>query len=135
VASQSSILAQDRYFPISEISEITRLFESDKATDIKVEEAIPSTNELILENQDLVRVFPRQVYTFAQVEFIIPKTGDAIVGVYNLDGKKVKSIAFNHFEAGTYKRTIQTRNLDKGVYFVKLQMEGYIETKRLTIAR
>lgn len=132
VASQSSIFAQDRYFPATEL---TQLFELDKATEDEEEIIVPSTNDLVLGDQSLVRIYPTQVYSFAKVEFYIPKTGDAIIGVYDLNDKKVKAIAFNHFEVGSYTKTIQTRNLKKGVYFVKLQMDGYTETQRLTIVR
>lgn len=132
VVSQPSLFAQDRYAPISEL---TQLFETSKTVEDISDVAIPSTNELTLENQNLVRVYPTQVYSFAQVEFRIPKDGDAIIGVYDLDDNKIKSIAFNHFEAGIYTKTIQTKNLKKGVYYVKLNMKGYTETKRLIIAR
>ena len=40
VASQSSIFAQDRYFPATEL---TQLFELDKATEDEEEIIVPST--------------------------------------------------------------------------------------------
>lgn len=139
VAGQISVLAQDKYFPVSDLVQMFDTYlptrQVEKTTESKTEAVIPSTNSLSLENQNLVRVYPTQVYSFAKVEFEIPNAGDAIIGVYDINDKKVKSIAFNHFEAGIYKKTIQTKNLAKGVYFVKLQMEGYTEIKRLTIVR
>ena len=96
----------------------------------------PSCNTYSLEHKKLVNVFPAQIYSFAQVEFTVPEKGNVSIGVFDMNGNKVLNIVPSDvFEKGTYKKTITSKDLRKGTYYVILKMENYKETKKITVAR
>ena len=41
----------------------------------------------------------------------------------------------NMVDAGTYKKTISSKNLRRGTYYVTFEMKNYTETKKITVTR
>lgn len=96
-------------------------------------ESAPNTNTLSIEHQSLVSIAPCQVYSFATITFNIPEKGAAIISIHETNGNKVKTIVSDTFEKGEYTKVLRSRTLGKGTFYVKLQMDGYTETKKLTV--
>jgi hypothetical protein len=96
----------------------------------------PSCNTYLLENQNLVSISPAQIYSFAQIEFTVPEKSNISIGIFDLNGLKIMNIVSSStFEEGTYKKTITSKKLKKGIYYVTLEMENYKETKQITVTR
>ena len=96
----------------------------------------PSCNTYSLENKNLVNVYPAQIYSFAQIEFTVPEKGNISIGIFDMNGNKIMNVApSNMVDAGTYKKTISSKNLRRGTYYVTFEMKNYTETKKITVTR
>jgi hypothetical protein len=66
-----------------------------------------------------ISVYPNPTTDYVNVEFTTPETGEAMIAVYDMLGKKIYDINLGKVN-GTVIKTISTSTLAKGVYNVKL---------------
>ncbi|MGB0431132.1 MAG: T9SS type A sorting domain-containing protein [Bacteroidia bacterium] len=66
------------------------------------------------------KIYPNPVKSFLNLEFEIDKSTSATLGIYNFNGQMVKNLTYEHFEKGIYYISINTSQLAKGMYFLKL---------------
>ncbi|MFZ4543852.1 MAG: zinc-dependent metalloprotease [Saprospiraceae bacterium] len=59
---------------------------------------------------------------------------EATIALYNAMGQEIKSIGKQQITAGNVQLTIETDGVSKGIYYVRLQSEKGIESKRVIIA-
>jgi hypothetical protein len=71
----------------------------------------------------------------ANLNLNIKKSGNADIGLYDMLGKRISTLAKGHFTEGGQTIPINTTNLATGVYFVKMNMEGAFQTTKLVVAR
>jgi len=55
--------------------------------------------------------------------------------VYDIQGRLVKTIFSGSKDAGYYKLHINSKDLSSGIYFLRLEAEGYNATRKLLIIR
>lgn len=133
VSSGLSVNAQDSFSNISGLALLNLKSLTEPVEKETPKEAAPSTNTLAIEHQSLVNIAPCQVYSFATITFNIPEEGAAIISIHETNGNKVKTIVSDTFEKGEYTKVLRSRTLGKGTFYIKLEMEGYTETKKLTV--
>lgn len=66
-----------------------------------------------------ISVYPNPTTDYVNVEFTTPETGEAMIAVYDMLGKKIYDVNLGKVN-GTVIKTISTSTLAKGVYNVKL---------------
>jgi len=54
------------------------------------------------------------------------------LSVYNITGKKVKEIA-NNLEVSHHQNFNWNNNLNEGIYFIRLMIDGIKETKKVVV--
>ena len=57
------------------------------------------------------------------------------VGVYNLLGQSVATLATGYKEIGTYSLTWDAADAASGMYFVKAHAEGFSTTQKLMLVK
>ena len=55
--------------------------------------------------------------------------------IYNLLGEHVATLVDGPLAAGRYQTTWEATGLASGVYLYRLQAEGWVQTKKLTLLR
>lgn len=82
-------------------------------------------------------IYPNPVIGNTTIEYSISKLTDAkiILDVYNALGVKIRSLVNADQQPGNYKYNISTRNnnLNSGVYFITLTIDGRSNTKRIVV--
>lgn len=82
-------------------------------------------------------VYPNPVIENTTIEYTIIKTTEAktTLEVYNLLGVKISSLVNEIQKAGNYKYNFnpQNNNLNSGVYFISLTIDGKTITKRIVV--
>jgi hypothetical protein len=89
-----------------------------------------SVSEINSEIND-VSIYPNPATTDATVSFDLATSTDATITVSDISGKTISATAWNNLTTGNNTATIQTTNLVAGIYYVTLEANGSVVTKKL----
>jgi len=79
--------------------------------------------------------YPNPFNPSTKIVYSIPKTQYTILKVFDILGKEVKTLVNETKPAGIYEVEFDGSNLSSGIYFYKLETEGFIETKRMILIK
>lgn len=79
--------------------------------------------------------FPNPFNPNTNIKFAIPKSSNVKISVYDISGKELEVIVNERLQAGTYQTEWNGSNYSSGIYFYKIQSDGYTETKRMTLIK
>ncbi len=80
-------------------------------------------------------VYPNPVVDRLNVAFEMDKTNDIEISIMNMLGQQVRSLGMNTFAAGAQVVELDVNNLQPGIYFVSLQNENGISTRKFTVSK
>ena len=80
-------------------------------------------------------VFPNPVVDQLTIAFEMEKTNDMEISIVNMLGQQVHSLGMNTYAAGEQVVDIDVNNLESGIYFVSLQNESGISTRKFTVSK
>lgn len=81
--------------------------------------------------QVIENIYPNPVHDIAYLVFNQKKYGKVSLMVYDLLGNVMQEVINENMSEGRYKAEINTSNLNQGVYFCKLQIDGVEYSKKL----
>ena len=93
------------------------------------------SSSVIPENFSLSQNFPNPFNPSTKINFNIAKSGLAKLTVFDLSGKEISTLVNESMNAGSYSVNFNAMNLSSGVYFYRLQAEGYSEMKKMTLIK
>ena len=96
---------------------------------------IQNINSEIPGKFSLSQNFPNPFNPVTNIEFSVPKRGLVKLVVFDMLGREVETLLNKLTEAGTYRADWNASKYPSGVYFYKLQTEGFIETKRMVLIK
>ncbi|MBX7047002.1 MAG: T9SS type A sorting domain-containing protein [Ignavibacteria bacterium] len=79
--------------------------------------------------------YPNPFNPTTKIVFALPKNGNVTVRVYNSLGTEVATLVNTKQNAGTYEITYDASALPSGVYFYKLESEGYSDAKKMMLVK
>ena len=79
--------------------------------------------------------YPNPFNPTTTIPFEVVSGGNAKISVYNVLGQEVAVIADTFFPVGQHTVTFDASNMSSGIYFYKLEMNGFIDMKRLILLR
>ena len=68
-------------------------------------------------------------------KYAIPRTGFVTLKVYDILGREVKTLINGQMQAGNHSVSFNGSNLASGVYFYRIQVENFIQTKKLVLLK
>lgn len=83
----------------------------------------------------LLQNYPNPFNPTTNIEFQIPNSGYVKLVVYNMLGKEVQKLVNQELVAGTYEVDFDGSNLPSGVYYYRLEVDSYTETKKMLIVK
>ncbi len=66
------------------------------------------------------------------IELVLPTAEHVTLGIYDVSGRKVQSLADGRHSAGVHRFEMDGRNLVAGVYFCRATAGAYTDMKRIT---
>ncbi|MCX7833928.1 MAG: T9SS type A sorting domain-containing protein [Ignavibacteria bacterium] len=87
------------------------------------------------ENYSLSQNYPNPFNPSTKINFAIPKAGLVTLKVYDILGKEVMTLVYQNMNAGTYTVEFNGANLTSGVYFYKLDVNGFSEVKKMMLVK
>ena len=89
----------------------------------------------IPEAYSLKQNYPNPFNPVTNFEFGISKLGFVSLIVYDVRGKEVAALVNARLSPGTYKYNFDGSNLPSGVYFYKLEADGFVDTKKMYLVK
>jgi len=77
-------------------------------------------NDILLKEFNLEQNFPNTFNPTTTIKYDLPKSSYVELDVYNVVGKKVKSLVSKTQNAGNYQLSFDASNLSSGVYFYRI---------------
>lgn len=96
---------------------------------------IQSVSSEIPENYYLYQNYPNPFNPETKIKFNIPQNNFVNLSVYDLLGQKVKVLVNENLSPGTYEFSFDGLNLPSGVYFYKLDVGNFTQTKKMTLIK
>jgi len=94
-----------------------------------------SSNITDVKEYNLAQNYPNPFNPVTKIAFSLPKQGMVTLKVYNMLGKEISTLVSGVRTAGNYEVNFDGANLASGMYFYKLESEGYSEVKRMTLIK
>ena len=69
------------------------------------------------------------------IKFDIPKSSFVNIKIYDISGKEVETIVNENMQAGKYETQWNGSIYSSGVYFYKINADGYTDTKRMILVK
>lgn len=80
-------------------------------------------------------VYPNPAVDFANVSFDLAKAGDVQIQIIDIQGRTVANYNYGKQAAGNRVYKLETANLKKGTYFVRVSAQGLSKTSKLLIMK
>ncbi|MGB9562101.1 MAG: FlgD immunoglobulin-like domain containing protein, partial [bacterium] len=99
---------------------------------------VPKAN--IPQNYTLKQNMPNPFNQVTTIEYGLPASGEVTLVIYDLLGKKVRTLVNGHAEAGMHKvewngKDDNGSELPSGIYFYKMTTNNYSEIKKMTLLK
>lgn len=92
--------------------------------------------ELIIENYKLSQNYPNPFNNETNIEYAIQNMGEIEISVYNSSGQLVQEVVNGVVNAGVHSATFKANNLNSGVYYYQLKLDGIVKnTKKMLYLR
>jgi len=79
--------------------------------------------------------YPNLFGRSTEIRYELPEKATVRLAVYNVMGRRVRSIRSRSQPAGYHKARLETGRLPAGVYFVRMRAGEFAGTRRLVVAR
>jgi len=89
----------------------------------------------IPKNYLLSQNYPNPFNPVTKISFAIPKSGLVTLKVYDVLGKEVASLVNAQKNAGSYIVDFDASYLSSGIYFYKLEVNGFTDTKKMMVIK
>ncbi|MBI5474432.1 MAG: immune inhibitor A [Ignavibacteriae bacterium] len=116
--------------PVNSSIPITITLRVRRVTDVKTPGLVPRTFALY-------QNYPNPFNPETNISFDLPKSSFVTLKVFNLIGQEMATIANGNLTAGQYSYKVgkEQLGLSSGVYFYRLQTDGFTSTKKMVLVR
>jgi Secretion system C-terminal sorting domain len=81
----------------------------------------------------LYQNYPNPFNPSTTIKFSLPKSSFVRLTVYDVTGKAVQTLVNEMLEAANYEKTFDASGLSSGIYFYKIEAEGFSEVKKMVL--
>ncbi len=89
----------------------------------------------IVRSYELSQNYPNPFNPVTNINFSVPNSSNVTLKIYNNMGQEVETLVNEKLNAGSYQVDWNAINFTSGVYYYKIQTEGFIETKKMFLIK
>ncbi|MDQ3021217.1 MAG: T9SS type A sorting domain-containing protein [Bacteroidota bacterium] len=94
-----------------------------------------SNNNNTLPDKYSVNNFPNPFNPSTKIYYALPKNGMVKINVYNTLGQKIKEIVNEFKTAGNYTVEFDGSNLSSGIFYYRIEADGFVQTKKMLLIK
>jgi hypothetical protein len=83
----------------------------------------------------LYQNYPNPFNPATKITFTLPKTESTKLQVYNTLGQLVETLVEDKLQSGSHEVEFNASHLPSGVYFYRIQVSEYVETKKMLLIK
>ncbi len=105
---------------------------------IPISSVITSIAENIVQNPSnyfLLQNYPNPFNPATTIVYQIPHSGDVLLNIYDVLGRKIKTLVSKFESKGKYEINFNADNLASGIYFYQLRTSNFILTKKMLLLK
>jgi hypothetical protein len=87
------------------------------------------------ESFTLMQNYPNPFNIGTTIEYDLSKISDVTIRIYDLRGREVELIVYNHQRAGHHETRWGPADIPSGIYFYKVQAGEFTETKKMLLLK
>lgn len=91
--------------------------------------------EIIPKEYALFQNYPNPFNPETTIKFSIPKPGAVRLRVFDVTGKVIAELGNKFYEKGTYKINFDASGLSSGIYFYRIEMNGFTNSKKMMFVK
>jgi len=92
-------------------------------------------NNPIPKEYKLSQNYPNPFNPVTRINYALPKSGFVTMKVYDMLGREVVNLVNENKSAGEYSVDFNASSLTSGVYFYRLEVNGFIDTKKMMLLK
>ena len=82
-----------------------------------------------------LRIYPNPVQPGSRVRFDLPRAARARLSLYDVQGRRLAVLREGEMSAGAQEIPLEPGSLSAGVYFLRLEAEGFVRNTRVVFLR
>ena len=99
-----------------------------------VASSISQLTELV-NSYELAQNFPNPFNPVTNIKFSLPNSSKVVLTIYNSMGKEVETLVNEKLNQGSYLVDWNAVNFSSGVYYYKIQTDGFIQTRKMLLIK
>lgn len=93
-------------------------------------------NTLVIPKEySLSQNYPNPFNPSTRISYSISKTGFVKISLYNILGKEILNMVNEQKQAGVYEFVLNSENLNTGVYYYKMDINGFSTTRKMLLLK
>ncbi len=80
-----------------------------------------------------MHVFPNPTSSSSNLYYTLKDGGNVFIALYNTLGQEVQTVVNQSQTTGDYTTTINVDDLGKGIYIIRMEVDGQVQTQKLTV--
>ena len=97
--------------------------------------AVEQGSPAVADRYELSQNYPNPFNPSTEISFTVPVSGKATLTIFNVMGQQVAKLVDGTISKGTHKVRWDASHLSSGVYFYKLQAEGFESVKKMALMK
>ena len=93
------------------------------------------TKKEIPNSYSISQNYPNPFNPTTKIDYSIPTAGKTKLVIYDILGREVKTLVNEFQNPGNYKINFDARNLSSGVYFYRLSLNDFSDTKKMILVK
>ena len=79
--------------------------------------------------------YPNPFNPATTIRFALPKPSHVTLTIYDVDGRLVTTLVDKQMPPGVHKAIFDASSLSSGVYFYRIETEGFVRSKKLILLK
>ena len=84
---------------------------------------------------ELSQNYPNPFNPVTAIKYSLPESGNVKLNIYNLLGEQVAELVNGYKDAGVHTINFNAENLKSGLYIYKLESNGFVRSKKMTLIK
>lgn len=79
--------------------------------------------------------YPNPFNPMTNIPFSLPESGRVTINIYSILGQRVATVVDDNLTAGHHKAVFRADNLANGIYFYRIEANGFVKTKSMMLLK
>jgi hypothetical protein len=84
---------------------------------------------------NLYQNYPNPFNPVTKIKFDIPKTSNVVLKIFDITGREITKLFNSKLQAGRYELTWDASRYASGLYFVRIETNSYVNTKKMILIK